>query len=124
MITLEEITNSIIAGKFTEAEVNAITDAINYHRKLKHDLQTAQSAVLLREGMTVVAHGLKDFDGTEGEIIKIKRTKALIKITVPSNGRYKADSRWNVPIANLKPSASTPASAIRGKSAATIFIEG
>lgn len=79
-------------------EIMEVYSMLSKETKLRRSIKTANNRRVMREGSIVEWYGSKS-GGCTGEVIKVKRKKAIVRQTSPLNKSH--GSNWDIPMSML-----------------------
>lgn len=79
-------------------EIMEVYSMLSKETKLRRSIKLANNKGLLREGSVVEWYGSRSGSCT-GEVIKVKRKKAIVRQTSPHNKSH--GSNWDIPMSML-----------------------
>ena len=89
----------VVVQKMDHAEIMECYDMLGKESRLRREIKSANNRRSLHKGSIVEWIGNKSGSCT-GEVIKVKRKKAIVKQTSPTNSRYHG-TNWDIPMSML-----------------------
>ena len=83
----------------SDAELHEAASALHREQRFRRERKSAQNRRELKQGSIVEWVGSKSGACT-GEVVRVKRKKAIVKQTSPVNSRYHG-TRWDIPMSML-----------------------
>ena len=81
------------------AEIMEVYDMLGKETRLRREIKSATNRRELRKGSVVEWTGSKSGSCT-GEVVRVKRKKAIVKQTSPTSSRYHG-TNWDIPMSML-----------------------
>ncbi len=81
------------------SEIMEVYEMLGKETRVRRDIKAANNRRDLRKGSIVEWNGNKSGSCT-GEVVRVKRKKAIVKQTSPANSRYHG-TNWDIPMSML-----------------------